>query len=586
MEIVTCKACGGDLNRVGNYNICRFCGSKWIIDESNDVHVVERALAWTALRNSDFESAVELFENILLKDPENHEACWGMALSLHGIIYVTDLNEYKKVPTCNNISEFSFLNDKYVQKAISLAPSDLVDTYKKQAEDIERIRVEWLEKARKEPPYDVFISFKDSDREHGIERTQDSIDAQDLYNALVSEGYKVFFSRISLRDKVSEHYEPYIYNAIKTAKVMIVFGEKPEYFSSTWIKNEWSRFKTRIENGEKHKNSLVVAYKNMDPADLPVVLKSRQCLNVASMTFFSDLTRHIKRVIEESNTANSAGDGHSEQSNPANGHDNKKRRKKKLKWTLAILATLVVTITAVFLVINPFKTEKKYQGFHYVVNSDMISCTITGFDSSDITSTRLYIPDRIKDYTVRVIGDYAFSYCSSLTSITIPDSVTSIGNWAFYGCSSLTSITIPDSVTSIGDYEFEYCSSLTSITIPDSVTSIGNSAFYGCSSLTSITTPDSITSIGDEAFSGCSSLTSITISDSVTSICRAAFYGCSSLTNVYYAATAIDWRWISIDDDNDYLTYATRYYYSETQPMEVGNYWHYVDGVPTVWENN
>ena len=295
-----CKTCGGPVNRVGNYYVCEYCRNKWEIDSGNDIHAVDRANAWSALRDGDFEKAAELFENIIVKEAKNHEAYWGRALALAGIVYVTDMNENKKVPTCNNITEDSFINNKDVQKAISLAPADIADGYKQQAEYIEKVRIEWLEKASKEPAYDVFISFKDSDRENGIERTQDSIDAQDLYNALVAEGYKVFFSRISLRDKISEQYEPYIYNAIKTAKVMIVFGEKAEYFSSVWIKNEWSRFKTRIEKGEKHKNSLVVVYKNMNPGDLPVVLKSRQCLNASDMTFLSDLTRHIKRVVEES----------------------------------------------------------------------------------------------------------------------------------------------------------------------------------------------------------------------------------------------------------------------------------------------
>ena len=133
---------------------------------------------------------------------------------------------------------------------------------------------------------------------------------------------------------------------------------------------------------------------------------------------------------------------------------------------------------------------------------------------------------------ITVVRDDAFAYCSSLTSITIPDSVTSIGERAFYGCSSLTSITIPDSVTSIGERAFYGCSSLTSITIPDSVTSIGEWAFYGCSSLTSITIPNGVASIGNYTFWDCSSLTSITIPDSVTSIGSYAFYNCSSLTSV------------------------------------------------------
>ena len=120
------------------------------------------------------------------------------------------------------------------------------------------------------------------------------------------------------------------------------------------------------------------------------------------------------------------------------------------------------------------------------------------FANKNITS--IVIPD-----SVTSIGDSAFYYCSSLTSVVIPDSVTSIGNYAFYNCYSLTSVVIGDSVTSIGDWAFQYCTSLTSVVIPDSVTSIGNFAFYNCSSLTSVVIPDSVTSIGGYAFSGCHS---------------------------------------------------------------------------------
>ena len=134
--------------------------------------------------------------------------------------------------------------------------------------------------------------------------------------------------------------------------------------------------------------------------------------------------------------------------------------------------------------------------------------------------------------TDTALQNQAFSRCTSLTSITIPDSVTSIGMDAFSRCTSLTSITIPDSVTSIGINAFENCTSLTSITIPDSVTSIAGYTFDGCTSLTSITIPDSVTSIKDNAFYNCTSLTSITIPDSVTSIAGYTFYGCTSLTSI------------------------------------------------------
>ena len=114
-------------------------------------------------------------------------------------------------------------------------------------------------------------------------------------------------------------------------------------------------------------------------------------------------------------------------------------------------------------------------------------------------------------------------------------------------------------------------------------TSIGYRAFYDCSGLTSITIPDSVTIISEYAFYGCSGLTSITIPDGVTSIGYRAFDGCSGLTRVYYYGTAEDWEEISIGSSNDSLLYATRYYYSATQPTGDGNYWHYVDDVPTAW---
>ena len=145
---------------------------------------------------------------------------------------------------------------------------------------------------------------------------------------------------------------------------------------------------------------------------------------------------------------------------------------------------------------------------------------------SDIVDGRFIIPDSVKS-----IGNFVFSYCRNLTSITIPDSVTSIGDSAFYGCSGLTSITIPDSVKSIGYSVFRNCSSLTSVNIGNGVTSIGGNAFLYCTGLTSVNIGNGVTSIGEYAFDCCYKLTSITIPDSVTSINSSAFYGCSGLTS-------------------------------------------------------
>ena len=154
--------------------------------------------------------------------------------------------------------------------------------------------------------------------------------------------------------------------------------------------------------------------------------------------------------------------------------------------------------------------------------------------------TTITIPD-----SVTSIGDEAFQNCRNLTIVIIGNGVTSIGDDAFSECRSLTSVTIPDSVTSIGNSAFWNCSSLTSVTIPDSVTSIGNNAFRDCSSLTSVTIPDSVTSIGEWAFYYCSSLTSVTIGNGVTSIGNSAFRDCSSLTSITFKGTKAQWQAIS-----------------------------------------
>ena len=134
--------------------------------------------------------------------------------------------------------------------------------------------------------------------------------------------------------------------------------------------------------------------------------------------------------------------------------------------------------------------------------------------------------------SVTTIGNHAFTNCTSLSSVTIPNSVTTIGEYTFTNCTSLSSVTIPNSVTTIGTGAFSDCTSLSSVTIPNSVTTIGNNAFYKCTSLSSVTIPNSVTTIGTGAFSDCTSLSSVTIPNSVTTIGEAAFYSCTSLSSV------------------------------------------------------
>ena len=173
-------------------------------------------------------------------------------------------------------------------------------------------------------------------------------------------------------------------------------------------------------------------------------------------------------------------------------------------------------------------SAETYGDYEYKV-LDNSTVEITKYSGTD---EKVVVPSTINGKKVTSIGKSAFFYCTSLTSIAIPNSVTSIGENAFYECASLTSITLPNTIISIGNGTFSYCKNLKSITIPDSVKSIGEYAFCDCASLTSIKIPDSVTSISDWAFTTCTGLTSVTIGNGVTSIGGAAFNGCTGLTSV------------------------------------------------------
>ena len=199
--------------------------------------------------------------------------------------------------------------------------------------------------------------------------------------------------------------------------------------------------------------------------------------------------------------------------------------------------------------------DNSSKGLEFTSNGDG-TCYVSGI--GECTDTEVVIPKKSPDRerVTSIIAD-AFYGCTSLTSITIPDSVTRIGGHAFDGCIGLTSITIPDSVTRIEGGAFFDCTSLTSVTIPNSVRSIELQVFANCTGLTSITIPTGAKSIGLEAFYNCTGLTSITIPDSVTSIFRGAFVGCTALTDVYYSGTISQWKSVDIWYSNDPLLSAT-----------------------------
>ena len=292
-----CNNCGGEyVYRNGRW-VCSSCGSYKPEMISNE----EMTLLYTAfqkLRLAEFDEAEPEFDDIIRKYPQNHNAYWGRLMAKYGIKYEQDFDG-RIIPTCYAASIESILTSSDYRNALQYADEESRAYYRQQAEYIERVRREWIAKASKEKPYDIFICYKESDLANGVDRTSDSIAVQDLYIHLTNKGYRVFYSHESLRDKVGEKYEPYIFNALSTAKVMLVYGSKPEYITSTWLKNEWTRYEKRLKNGEKKKGSLLVACDGFSPSELPRALASMQCFRAEERSFYSNLDDTIERLLRK-----------------------------------------------------------------------------------------------------------------------------------------------------------------------------------------------------------------------------------------------------------------------------------------------
>ena len=294
--------CGGDLEiRQGStIAVCTYCGTQQTVltaDNERKTKLYNRA---HELRlNNDFDQALGVFETIIAEFPDEAEAYWGLCLCKYGIEYVDDPITKLKVPTCHRTCYDSIMNDDDYRKAVDLAGVTSRNLYFNEAIQIDAIQRSILTIARNERPYDIFICYKESD---GRQRTKDSVLAQDIYDALVDQGgYKVFFSRITLEDKLGEEFEPYIFSALNTAKVMLVVGTSNSNMNSVWVKNEWSRY-LKLMKIDKSK-LLIPCYSDMDAYDLPEEFKNLQAQDMNKIGFMQDLLRGIKKVVNPSGAA-------------------------------------------------------------------------------------------------------------------------------------------------------------------------------------------------------------------------------------------------------------------------------------------
>ena len=297
MSIFKCKMCDGELqiNPGESVAVCDYCATTQTLpklDDDRRANLYDRANHFR--RNNDFDKAAGIYEQILNEDKTDAEAYWSLVLCRYGIEYVEDPATHKRVPTVNRAQYTSIFDDEDYKAAIQYADAAQRVVYETEAKAINEIQKGILEISQKEEPFDVFICYKETDANG--RRTPDSVLATDLYHQLTQEGFKVFFSRITLEDKLGIAYEPYIFAALNSAKVMVVLGTKPEYFNAVWVKNEWSRYLALIRGGAK--KVMIPAYRDMDPHDLPEEFSHLQAQDMSKLGFMQDLIRGIKKLTE------------------------------------------------------------------------------------------------------------------------------------------------------------------------------------------------------------------------------------------------------------------------------------------------
>ena len=305
MSIFKCKMCGGTLEITNNETVatCEYCGTKQTLpklDDEKRANLYDRANHFR--RSNEYDKAMGIYEQILNEDSTDAEAYWSLVLCRYGIEYVEDPVTHKRVPTVNRAQYASIYTDEDYKAALQHADGYQKVVYEEEAEAIDNIQKGILAISQREEPFDVFICYKETDNQG--RRTPDSVLANDLYHQLIQEGFRVFFARITLEDKLGSAYEPYIFAALNSAKVMVVLGTKSEHFNAVWVKNEWSRYLSLIKSDAK--KMLIPAYKDMDPYDLPEEFSHLQAQDMSKLGFMQDLIRGIKKITAAEETKQTA----------------------------------------------------------------------------------------------------------------------------------------------------------------------------------------------------------------------------------------------------------------------------------------
>ena len=302
MTVFQCKICGGQLefSTIPAVAVCAHCGTKQTLprlDDERRANLYDRANHFR--RNNEYDKATSIYELILSEDPTDAEAYWSILLCRYGVEDVKDPATGRRLPTVNRAQFTSFLDDENYKAALANATADRRAVYEADAAAINEIHRALLAISQREAAFDIFLCYKETD-ENGS-RTKDSVLATDLYHALTKAGYRVFFSRVTLEDKAGIAYEPYIFAALHSAKIMVVLGTSPAHFNAVWVRNEWSRFLALIKNGAP--KCLIPAYADMAPYDLPDEFSHLQAQDLSRLGATQDLLHGIEKLMSAADPA-------------------------------------------------------------------------------------------------------------------------------------------------------------------------------------------------------------------------------------------------------------------------------------------
>lgn len=291
-----CRICGGQvqIDRALGICICEYCGTKQALPQFTDESSKRLFDSGNNyLQNSEYDKAENVFNQLLAQNPQDAEIYWDLVLCKYGVTFVCDPRTGKYVPTCNRTHYDSILNDKNYQCALSYSSGEKNEFYRESAKTIDEIQKGIVSVAKKEKPFDIFISYKETDANGN--RTKDSVVAQELYEKLVAAGYKVFFSRITFENKIGSEYEPYIYAALASSKVMLTVSSSRNNIEAPWVKNEWSRFLT-LRQADASK-TLIPLFFDMSREELPAEFEIFSAQDISKPDYEQDLIRGIKKLI-------------------------------------------------------------------------------------------------------------------------------------------------------------------------------------------------------------------------------------------------------------------------------------------------